>query len=43
MILRKLVSSVASRLHPQLCGIERFVGGLKAVQPLILKGVLDEA
>ena len=30
MILRNLVSSVVSRLHPQLCGIERFVGGLKS-------------
>ena len=30
MILRKLVSSVVSRLHPQLCGIERFVGRLKS-------------
>ena len=39
MILRKLVSSVVSRLHPQLCGIERFVGKLKSAGAGFFAGV----
>ena len=39
MILRKLVSSVVSRLHPQLCGIERFVGKLKSAGVEFFAGV----
>ena len=42
MILRKLVSSVASRLHPQLCGIERFVGGLKSADAGSFAGETDD-